>query len=466
MIVGAVLDHQANKQTNLPLDPTLPVELQGIIKRSDYQITNTGYSTDCWIWKKRDGMVQDPYSDRPDQRDPIEEVVYRRFSGEKLPGGRELITRCGNFYNGGVWNVRKAYHAGRSREHCINPDHFAVISKRENSIIKEIRYRKTEEITQDQRRTIAELGKRRNWTEREQGLIFLVSSEDMQDDQDPVNQGLAKAEQGDYAGAIADCDEAIERDPNDADAYILRGLVKTDLGDYQDAIDDFNQSVNLDPDNIYVVRNPRAYLISRFYLLMSVTKIATEDHAGAISDLDEAIEHDPDYARAHQFRAAAKFKLEDYNGAMADRKQAEKLDPGIGTSPEKDATIQEPEPSSANLPVSVQDPVRVPQPRPVVEELAETETKPEPQIPTNPSAQVARKSKTVAGWLAFFLGSFGAHKFYLGYNGAGIAHLALSLTIIGAPVNALICIAEFLIYMTKSDEEFHQTYVVNKRRFF
>ena len=76
------------------------------------------------------------------------------------------------------------------------------------------------------------------------------------------------------------------------------------------------------------------------------------------------------------------------------------------------------------------------------------------------------KSKVAAGLLAFFLGGFGIHKFYLGYVGAGIVHIILTITIIGILVNWLILLIETIIYLTKSDQEFHQTYVVGRRSFF
>ena len=76
------------------------------------------------------------------------------------------------------------------------------------------------------------------------------------------------------------------------------------------------------------------------------------------------------------------------------------------------------------------------------------------------------KSKVAAGILALLLGGLGVHKFYLGRVGAGIVHIILSITIIGIPVNWVICLIEAIIYFTKSDMEFHQTYVVNRKSFF
>ena len=94
------------------------------------------------------------------------------------------------------------------------------------------------------------------------------------------------------------------------------------------------------------------------------------------------------------------------------------------------------------------------------------ETPPEPETPPSPSVPAVRKSKVTAASLAFLLGGIGAHKFYLGYTGAGLIHLGLSLTVIGALVNVPVCVVEFLIYLSKSDDDFHRIYVLNRKRFF
>ncbi len=68
-------------------------------------------------------------------------------------------------------------------------------------------------------------------------------------------------------------------------------------------------------------------------------------------------------------------------------------------------------------------------------------TTPNPAQPTQPS-YVVPKSSTVAGILGIFLGSFGAHDWYLGDNKKGILHVALFgggfiITIIGALLAAI-----------------------------
>ena len=62
--------------------------------------------------------------------------------------------------------------------------------------------------------------------------------------------------------------------------------------------------------------------------------------------------------------------------------------------------------------------------------------------------QGAQKSKVVAALLAFFLGAFGVHNFYLGHSSRGIAQLVLLIlgvlacaTIIGVVVGAPMLIA-------------------------
>ena len=76
------------------------------------------------------------------------------------------------------------------------------------------------------------------------------------------------------------------------------------------------------------------------------------------------------------------------------------------------------------------------------------------------------KSKIAAALLALFLGGLGVHKFYLGYVGAGIVMLIGTFTLIFIPVVVLIALIEFIVYITKSDVDFHQTYVVNNRSWF
>ena len=83
-----------------------------------------------------------------------------------------------------------------------------------------------------------------------------------------------------------------------------------------------------------------------------------------------------------------------------------------------------------------------------------------------------QKDHVAAGLLAIFLGVFGVHKFYLGCNQAGFIMLAVSiiggiLTLgLAAMVIEVIAIIEGIIYLTKSQTEFDQLYVLHQRDWF
>ena len=84
--------------------------------------------------------------------------------------------------------------------------------------------------------------------------------------------------------------------------------------------------------------------------------------------------------------------------------------------------------------------------------------------------------KILAGILAIVLGSLGVHKFILGYQkegfillGVSIAAYALSCLAVGLLfiwIPGLVGLIEGIIYLTKSDEEFYQTYQVGKKPWF
>lgn len=78
------------------------------------------------------------------------------------------------------------------------------------------------------------------------------------------------------------------------------------------------------------------------------------------------------------------------------------------------------------------------------------------------------KNKIAAGLLAIFLGFFGIHKFYLGYNNQGIIMLLITILTcgIGGFFMGIIGIIEGIIYLTKTDEEFDREYVQNKKFWF
>ncbi|MCF3098102.1 TM2 domain-containing protein [Aeromonas australiensis] len=87
------------------------------------------------------------------------------------------------------------------------------------------------------------------------------------------------------------------------------------------------------------------------------------------------------------------------------------------------------------------------------------------------TSNVGASKKVAAALFAFFLGAFGAHKFYLGYTKQGVIMLLTFLfgfILLGLPsvIIGIIAFIEFVIYLSKSDEEFEQTYIINKKVWF
>ncbi len=83
----------------------------------------------------------------------------------------------------------------------------------------------------------------------------------------------------------------------------------------------------------------------------------------------------------------------------------------------------------------------------------------------NPQPVQQENKKVVCGILAILLGTLGVHKFVLGYTNEGIITLVISLVTCGT-VPSLLGIIEGIIYLTKTDDEFYQTYQANKRAWF
>lgn len=72
--------------------------------------------------------------------------------------------------------------------------------------------------------------------------------------------------------------------------------------------------------------------------------------------------------------------------------------------------------------------------------------------------------KVLAGVLALLLGTLGVHKFILGYNKEGIIQLIATFVTCG--IAGIIPFIEGIIYLTKTDEEFYNTYQVGKKGWF
>lgn len=81
----------------------------------------------------------------------------------------------------------------------------------------------------------------------------------------------------------------------------------------------------------------------------------------------------------------------------------------------------------------------------------------------NQATNNGENKKLICGILAIVIGWTGIHKFMLGYTKEGILQILLSLL---CGIGAIIALIEGIIYLTKSDEEFYQTYQVGKKGWF
>ena len=85
--------------------------------------------------------------------------------------------------------------------------------------------------------------------------------------------------------------------------------------------------------------------------------------------------------------------------------------------------------------------------------------------------------KNAAGICGLLLGGLGVHKFILGLNNAGFIMLAVSVggvilgpclifPLFGPMIMGLVGLIEGIIYLTKPDDEFYQTYAIEKKEWF
>lgn len=82
-----------------------------------------------------------------------------------------------------------------------------------------------------------------------------------------------------------------------------------------------------------------------------------------------------------------------------------------------------------------------------------------------------KNKKLIVGLLAIFLGALGIHKFVLGYNKEGIIMLVVTLIfggswIFGMSLMGIVGLIEGITYLTKSNEEFYNTYLIGKKAWF
>ena len=72
--------------------------------------------------------------------------------------------------------------------------------------------------------------------------------------------------------------------------------------------------------------------------------------------------------------------------------------------------------------------------------------------------------KILCGIMGILFGGLGIHRFILGDTSGGIYRILITLVTCG--LGSIIGLIEGIIYLTKTDAEFYQTYMVEKKAWF
>ncbi len=130
------------------------------------------------------------------------------------------------------------------------------------------------------------------------------------------NQGLNKAQAGDFLAAIQLYTKVIEINPDLYLAYDNRGLALRDLGKYEEAITDFTKAIDIQPDD-YQAYNGRGATLSDL-----------GRYEEAIADFTQAIQIKPDFYQAYDNRGAVLCDhLGKYKEAIADFERVLEIQP-------------------------------------------------------------------------------------------------------------------------------------------
>jgi tetratricopeptide (TPR) repeat protein len=131
------------------------------------------------------------------------------------------------------------------------------------------------------------------------------------------SRGIGERMQGDFGKAIKTFTEAIELNPNLAEAYFRRGICFNLIGEDKMAIADFVQAANLSVEQ----PDPRANLWEGF------THAKLGDYLEAVRAYGNAIAASNRYTPAFVNRGLAYMQLEEFDKAIADFNEAIRLEP-------------------------------------------------------------------------------------------------------------------------------------------
>ena len=165
------------------------------------------------------------------------------------------------------------------------------------------------------------------------------------------NRAVARYDQNDLDGALADLDTALKLNPRYTSAWIKRGNIYLTREAWDAAIIAYDRAIRLDEHNAIAWNNrglahqnkkdiERAYEdYNRALQINPLLPVALNNRAaikhdrgdlkGALADYDQAVKHDGSLAFVFNNRGITRKKLGDLRGALADYTQAIRLRPAF-----------------------------------------------------------------------------------------------------------------------------------------
>jgi tetratricopeptide (TPR) repeat protein len=140
-----------------------------------------------------------------------------------------------------------------------------------------------------------------------------------------VTEGLKRAQQGDYRGAVENYDRALRVDAANAQTYAYRGYARVASGDTSGGEADLRQAIRLRIDawTAALAKKPNDV---QTMLRRGVAHTELGEYQAAIGDFDRILRLQPANAEAYYLRGNARYRKGDPTGAMADYDMALKLD--------------------------------------------------------------------------------------------------------------------------------------------
>ncbi|HEV3299924.1 MAG TPA: tetratricopeptide repeat protein [Planctomycetaceae bacterium] len=120
-----------------------------------------------------------------------------------------------------------------------------------------------------------------------------------------------------YDKALADFDEAVRRDPNQATFYCDRGTAHSYKRQNDQAISDYTEAIRLDPQ------------FATAYVRRAFAWRAKGNFEKAMTDGDEALRINPSFAAGHTARGAVWISRKQYGLAISESSEAIRLDPNF-----------------------------------------------------------------------------------------------------------------------------------------